>query len=198
MRCEGEEGVIRAKVYAGSMIKIAVLVVAFSAILVGMASAESMGVSPKNLTILYAPEFATYTVSITGISNTSASHNISATIKGAEPPGTTTDLEFSFSNPTTGASSGWMESGGIWNWGTPSGDSQTLYMHVRAKSTAPQGNGYLLLIEDKGGDLFGATEEAGATTVGYSIPEFTTVAIPLGIALLFAVLFFKRKGAREG
>lgn len=90
-----------------------------------------------------------------------------------------------------------MGSSEKWNWGTPSGDSQTLYMHVRAKLGVPENNGYLLLIEDKGGDLYGATETAGATTLGYSIPEFTTVAIPLGIALVFAVLFFRRKERRE-
>ena len=84
------------------------------------ANAESLVVSPGNQTVPYGPDFATYTLHITGIVNTTASHNISTTIY-TNPPGSSADIEFRFENPKTGAYSGWMISGEKWNWGTPGG-----------------------------------------------------------------------------
>jgi len=79
MRCKEKEGGIRTKVYAGSMIKIAILVVAFSAILVGMASAEEVDIDPVHQTIPYSPNDITYEVNVSDITDT-APHSISATI----------------------------------------------------------------------------------------------------------------------
>jgi len=164
------------------------------------ANAESLVVSPGNQTVPYVPDFATYTLHITGIVNTTASHNISTTIY-TNPPGSSKDIEFRFENPQTGAYSGWMMSGEKWNWGTPFGDAQILKMYVRAKSSAPRNHGYTLWIEDRGGDIYGATEFAVATSVGETIPEFQAIAIPLSISLFLALLFFRKKtegGDRRG
>jgi len=76
---------------------------AFAALMLSeCASAESLVVSPGNQTVPYEPDFATYTLHITRIVNTIASHNISITIY-TNPPGSSADIEFRFENPKTGA-----------------------------------------------------------------------------------------------
>lgn len=172
--------------------KLALFLVFAALMLSECANAESLVVSPGNQTVPYEPDFATYTLHITGIVNTTASHNISTTIY-TNPPGSSKDIEFRFENPRTGAYSEWMISGEKWNWGTPFGDAQILKMYVRAKSSAPRNHGYTLWIEDRGGDIYGATEFAVATSVGETIPEFQAIAIPLGISLFLALFFFRKK-----
>jgi len=63
---------------------------------------------------------------------------------------------------------------------------------VQALSSAPLGCNYTIEVWDVGGMLPGIRETASGTVVGKTIPEFATIAIPLGIALLCA-LFFMRK-----
>ena len=158
-------------------------------VLVNGVSAENMGVFPIHQNIPYAENFATYTVRIYDISQISE-HTINATIK-VWGSGADTDLLFKFENST--ASSGWLGSGDDWNWGTPTGSEETIKMYVKAKLTAPQNNNYRFIIQD----LSGASESAGATVAGSSIPEFPTIAIPTSIALLFVVFYWRKRGGNN-
>jgi len=72
------------------------------------------------------------------------------------------------------------------------GSVEMLKMDVQALSSAPLGCNYTIEVWDVGGMLPGIRETASGTVVGKTIPEFATIAIPLGIALLCA-LFFMRK-----
>ena len=211
MRCEGEEGVIRAKVYAGSMIKIAVLVVAFSAILVGMASAEEVDIDPVHQTIPYSPNDITYEVNVSDITDTDP-HSISATIFRPEGNEWQNDLEFYFTYKdeagntlpghnvqlNTSDNSGWLSSGSKWHWGDASGSFddpawQKLILKVRAvPEEAPQGQLYRFSIRDESEEDY-----ACGTTAGTSIPEFMTIAIPLATTIGIAFFMFRRRASKK-
>ena len=158
-------------------------------VLVSGVSAENMDIDPSYQQIPYAGEFATYGVRIYDI-HQPGEHTIKVSTR-AWGLGEKDDLEFKFERGT--ASSGWLESGNAWNWGTPTENEETIEMHVRAKSGAPENNNYRLFVED----LSGASESAAATVIGHSIPEFTTLAVPVGIALLFAMLYFRKRGGER-
>jgi len=174
------------------------LVIVVMAIGTVSAGDELISISPDSQTILYDPDHVTYDIKVYKILNTSATHEIKATVTGWGS-GSADDLRFRFTNET-GASSGWLSSGESWNWGTPqTGRDENLSMDVKAVSGAPPNNAYLIEVKDKGGMIAGASESASGTTTGTSIPEFTTIAIPVGIALLSAMFFLNRaKGKREG
>lgn len=167
--------------------------------LVGVATAaddESMEIMPKIAEIPYEPNYTTYYITISDIINTTATHEINATVVGGGAGWSPDYLRFRFTN-SSGASSGWLKSGEKWNWGTPSPASHTgsvemLKMDVQALSSAPLGCNYTIEVWDVGGMLPGIRETASGTVVGKTIPEFATIAIPLWIALLCA-LFFMRK-----
>jgi hypothetical protein len=151
-------------------------------------SAENMDIDPSYQQIPYADEFATYYVKIYSIQEAGIEHTIEVNMR-VWGSGRKDDLEFQFTN-SAGVSSAWLESGGKWNWGVPTGNEETIKMRVRAKLGAPENNNYRFFVRD----LSGAGESAGATVIGNSIPEFTTVAVPVGIALLFAMLYFRKGG----
>lgn len=157
-------------------------------VLVSGVSAENMNIDPSYQQIPYADEFATYDVRVYDIQKP-GEHTIKASIKVWGSGGSNTDLQFKFTN-SAGVSSVWLESEDTWEWGTPTGNEETIKMHVRATSGAPENNEYRLFVED----MSGASESAAATIIGHSIPEFTTLAVPVGIALLFAMLYFRKRG----
>jgi len=185
--------------YIDFVVKTTILLVAFSAIMSGIASAECpelIDIEPSSAIILYDPEFVTYSVDVYNITNTTATHEINATVIGWGS-GSADDLRFRFTNET-GASSGWLSSGESWNWGTPqSGPNyEKLTMDVKAVSSAPPNNEYLIEVNDIGGEYSGGSEKASGTTMGTSIPEFATVAIPVAIALIGAFFFMRRRKER--
>lgn len=144
-------------------------------------------------TIPYDPNYVTYNVNISGIGNTTATHNINATVIGGDVGWSADHLEFRFTNETS-TSSSWITSGIDWNWGTPQdGDDENLTMDVRAVSGASPNCGYTIKVTDVGGELMNASETANGTVTGTSIPEFATIAIPVAIALLGALLFMRRR-----
>jgi len=169
--------------------------------LVGVATAaddESMEIMPKIAEIPYEPNYTTYYITISDIFNTTATHEINATVVGGGAGWSPDHLRFRFTN-SSGASSGWLKSGEKWNWGTPgeipashTGSAEMLKMDVQALSSAPLGCNYTIEVWDVGGMLTGIRETASGTVIGKTIPEFATIAIPLCIALLCA-LFFMRK-----
>jgi len=90
--------------------------------LVGVATAgnESMEIMPKIAEIPYEPNYTTYYITISDIINTTATHEINATVVGGGAGWSPDHLRFRFTN-SSGASSGWLKSGEKWNWGTPGG-----------------------------------------------------------------------------
>ena len=166
--------------------------------LMGTATAEdeSMEITPTSATIPYDPSYFSYSVRIYNISNTTATHEINATVIGGDPGWSADHLRFRFTNETD-ADSGWITSGTNWNWGTPlTGDDENLRMDVKAVSGAPQGCNYTIKVTDVGGKIWGAAETTWGTVVGTSIPEFATIAIPVAIALLGAFFFMRRRKER--
>jgi len=184
--------------YIDFVVKTTILLVAFSAIMSGIASAECpelIHIEPSSAIIPYDPGFVTYSVSVYNITNTTATHEIKATVTGWGS-GSADDLRFRFTNET-GASSGWLSSGESWNWGTPqTGRDENLMMDVKAVSSAPPNNEYLIKVNDTGGEYSGGSEKASGTTMGTSIPEFATIAIPVAIALIGAFFFMRRRKER--
>jgi len=170
--------------------------------LVGTATAEdtaedeNMEITPPSATIPYDPSCASYSVYIYEIYNTTATHEINATVIGGDPGWSADHLRFRFTNET-GANSGWITSGTNWNWGTPqTGDDENLTMDVMAVSGAPQGCNYTIEVTDVGGEICVGTETAWGTVVGTSIPEFATIAIPV-VAVLGLFLFYNYRKRKE-
>ena len=167
--------------------------------LVGTATAgddENMEITPSSAPIPYDPNYVSYSVYIYEIYNTTATHEINATVIGGDPGWSADHLRFRFTNET-GADSGWITSGTNWNWGTPqTGDDENLTMDVMAVSGAPQGCNYTIEVTDVGGEICVGTETAWGTVWGTSIPEFATIAIPV-VAVLGLFLFYSHRKRKE-
>ena len=164
-------------------------------VMTGLAAAgdENLYVEPGPKTIPYCPDSVTYDVRVYDILNLTADHCIKATIRDSDRY---THLMFKFTNET-GATSGWIESGVYWNWGKPnSGNDENLSLEVCANSSAPQNTGYLFEVFDTGGTIFAGPETASGTTMGTTIPEFATIAIPVA-AILGLVLFYNYRKRKE-
>ena len=190
MRCEGEEGVIRAKVYAGSMIKIAVLVVAFSAIMVGtiQSALAIKGISkiPSNMT-LNIGETGSFTVNVTPDHNTS-NGLISVNID-PEESGFSIEIKDEAGNTlASGDGNGTVANNSI---SYSSGTQKTFYVDVTNNNVVGD-YGIRFLANDTTSKWTHGQIWAPLT----GIPEFATVAIPVAIALIGAFFFMRRRKER--
>jgi hypothetical protein len=159
---------------------------------IAAANPENLYVEPGPKDIPYSPNSVTFDVRVYDIEDTTVTHDIKATVYYTGAGGSVSDLQFKFTDEE-GLTSGWKESGGTWNWGTPvSGNDEKLILEVRAKSTAPPNTLYRFELID-----CSQVERSSGTTRGTTIPEFATIAIPVA-AILGLVLFFNhRKHKKE-
>lgn len=184
------------------LIKLGILTIAL-AMVVGVATAApaDVKITPQNADIPYEPGYVTYNVEVYDILDPDENRAIVATI--VDPTGMTTGhLQFRFTNSTS--ASDWRVHGQSWTWGKPQNiyyengeirGYEDLTMEVRALvGIAPENVEYVLRVEDI--SLGGEWDTAYGTTFGSSIPEFTTIAGPVG-AIMGLFLFFNYRKRRK-
>lgn len=182
------------------LIKLGILTIAL-AMVVGVAAAApaEVKITPQHADIPYEPGYVTYNVEVYDILDPDENREIVANI--ASPIGMETHLQFKFTNSTE--DSGWIGQGVSWIWGKPrhtyvkedgwTYGSENLWMDVRAVMGTPENVEYLIEVDDVS---CGSWDEAYGTTYGSSIPEFTTIAGPVG-AIMGLFLFFNYRKRRK-
>jgi hypothetical protein len=182
--------------------KLGILTIAL-AMVVGVATAAPamVKITPQHADIPYDPGYVTYNVDVYEIFDPGEDRAIVANVFSG-PTGMTTHLKFRFTN-SLAANSGWIKPGKSWNWGKPQHTYEeydmtlgyeNLTMDVKALTIAPGNSKYGLQVVDI--DPGSWDDKAEGTTYGSSIPEFTTIAGPVG-AIMGLFLFFNYRKRRK-
>ncbi len=108
--------------------------------------------------------------------------------------GNVTDLELQFKQPSAGTESGIYEREVNFTW-TNDSDPDYLELWVKAKSGAPVGAEYDIIIWDWGWGTH--IDVSAATVTATNIPEFATIALPVAAILGLLFFFNRRKHKKE-
>ena len=165
----------------------------------GIAVAEEMNVDPNSLELVPGGPAQKYDVTI---SNFTESGGIDHMIVAADAiwlldndNGDPSDLIFWFTHPSAGTPPGTPGEGFVsFDWVNDS-DPDYLELWVKAKSGVLAGEEYDIIIGDLGFKT--RVDVSAATVTASTIPEFTTLAIPMAIAILSGLFFLNHRKRRE-
>ena len=173
-----------------------------AAAMTGIAAADPQSVAPASG--LYDYEIPTDGTSVTveleirgyiGDWTAGQIHTIKAITAGA-PAGHEGDLQYMFTTETGAEQSGWLESGVEFLW-TDNSDPDFVTLEIKAVGDPPTGINYGIRVEDEWTSPAGGVDFGACTIYGESIPEFTTIAIPVASILGLLFYFNHRKHRKE-
>ena len=125
-------------------------------------------------------------------------HTISATTSWAGSGGSTGDLQYRFKNETGAEISNWLNSGTPFQWTDNSDpDYVTLYVRTNTTLSIPVDAQYTMAISDVWSGDGGRIDMGACTVFATAIPEFSTRAIPMAIAILGGLFFLNHRKRRE-
>ena len=192
----------KAKVVTALALTVVMLVV-----MTGLAAAGPEGIYPDPIHANSVPiDGSIFTYNVTIVTTAAGNHYFNMSTD-------TEEIEARITGPVgcndasgyTANSTNWTATSDIsmiWNATNPNGTDGTSYyfdLEVRAKNPpASEGLSFKVHLHDNEGNSYnpGAYEEAEGTCHGTTVPEFTTIAIPVA-AILGLVLFYSHRKRKE-
>ncbi len=171
-----------------------VLTAVMLTVMTGIAVAEEMSVDPNKLELVPGGPAQKFDVTISNFTESGIMRWIRAGVAAAHNGGDVTDLELQFKHPSAGTESGIYERGVYFKW-TNDSDPDYLELWVKAKSGAPVGAEYDIIIWDLGWGTH--IDVSAATVTATNIPEFATIALPVAAILGLLFFFNRRKHKKE-